>query len=243
MLMMRSFVGDQILHVDLAFIGHDLGQTRGGVFSLNLAQLFFDDLKDALLFRQNVAQVFDRLDQLLVFVDDFLALQPGQLIKAQIKNLIRLMFAESITAIREARFVANQDADLFDLPAGEFEGQQFDSRFFAIGRAANDANKFVQVRERDEVTFERLGALFGFAQFVAGAAEDDFAPVLDEGLVRFLKREQFRLAVIDREHVDRERGLHRGVLVEIVDHDLRQRVALQFDDDARVLIRLVANRA
>ena len=36
--------------------------------------------------------------------------------------------------------------------------------------------------------------------------------------------------------------LHRGVLVEIVDYDFRERVALQLDDNARVLIRLVANR-
>ena len=34
----------------------------------------------------------------------------------------------------------------------------------------------------------------------------------------------------------------RGVLVEIVDDDLRIAVALQLDDDARVLVRLVAHR-
>ena len=28
MLMMRAFVGDEILHVDLAFVGHELGQAR-----------------------------------------------------------------------------------------------------------------------------------------------------------------------------------------------------------------------
>ena len=37
--------------------------------------------------------------------------------------------------------------------------------------------------------------------------------------------------------------LQRGVLVEIVDDDLRIAVALQLDDDARVLVRLVAHRA
>ena len=163
MLMMHSFIGDQILHVDLAFVGHQLGQTRAGVFLLNLAQLFLDDLENTRFFRQDVAQIFDRLDQLFVLVDDFFALQPGQLIEAQLENLIRLMFAESVAAFREARFVSNQDADLLDLAASEFEGEQFDARFIAIRRAANNADEFVEIRERDEVTFERLGALFGFA--------------------------------------------------------------------------------
>ena len=93
---------------------------------------------------------------------------------------------------------------MLDLAASEFEGEQFDARFIAIRRAANDADEFIEIRERDEVTFERLGAFLGFAQFEAGAAQDDFAAVLDVGLVRFLESEQFRPAVIDREHVDRE---------------------------------------
>ena len=74
--------------------------------------------ENARFLRENVAQVLDRLDQLLVFVDDLFALEPGELIEAQIENLVRLMFAESVTAFGQARFVANQDADLLDLASG-----------------------------------------------------------------------------------------------------------------------------
>ena len=95
-----AFVGDEILHVDLAFVRHELGQARAGVLVVDLAQLFLDDLENAGLFRENVAQILDRLDQLLVFVDDLFALETGQLIEAQIENLIRLMFAEGVTAFR-----------------------------------------------------------------------------------------------------------------------------------------------
>ncbi len=70
-----ALVRDEILHVDLAFIGNELGQTRGGVLVADLAQLFLDDLKDAHLFRENVAQVLDRFDERFVFVDDLFALQ------------------------------------------------------------------------------------------------------------------------------------------------------------------------
>ena len=98
---------------------------------------------------------------------------------------------------------------------------KFDARFVAVRRTADDADELVEVRQRDEITFERFGALLGLAQFVTGPAQNDFAPMIDVSLVRLLERKQLRPAMIDREHVDRERAFHRGVLVEIVDDDLR----------------------
>ena len=56
-----------------------------------------------------------------------------------------------------------------------------------------------------------------------------------------LMDKQLRPAVVDGEHVDRERRFQRGVLVEVVDDDLRDGLALEFDDDAGVLVRLVAH--
>ena len=66
--------------------------------------------------------------------------------------------------------------------------------------------------------------------------------MLDVAGVRFLERKQFGPPVIDRQHVDRERAFHRGVFVKVVDDDLGIAVALQFDDDARVFVGLVADR-
>jgi len=51
---------------------------------------------------------------------------------------------------------------LLDLPFREIERQQFDARFFAISGSANDPNEFVEIRKRDEITFQSLGAFFGF---------------------------------------------------------------------------------
>ena len=97
------------------------------------------------------------------------------------------MFAEGVAAICQAGLTANQYADLLDLTFGEFEGQQFYSRFIAIGRSANDAEKFVEIGERDEITFESFRALFRFAQFETRAAQHDFAPMLDVAGIRFLE--------------------------------------------------------
>src|SRR5207253_1451499 len=85
------------------------------MFIPQFAQLFFDNRENALLFGQNVAQVLDRLDQLLVFVVDLLPLEAGQLIQAKIENLVRLVLTEGVTPIRQARGIANQNADLLDL--------------------------------------------------------------------------------------------------------------------------------
>ena len=114
---------------------------------------------------------------------------------------------------------------MLDLFPRKLESEQFHARFIAIGRSANDANKLVEVGERDEKTFQCLGAFLGFLQFETRPAEDDLAAMIDVSLVRFLERQQLRPAVIDRQHVDRERALHRGVLVKIVDNDLRIPVA------------------
>ena len=56
-----------------------------------------------------------------------------------------------------------------------------------------------------------------------------------------LQGERLRHAVDQRDGVHAERGLQRRVLVEVVEHDLRDRVALELDDQADAgLVRLVA---
>ena len=74
---------------------------------------------------------------------------------------------------------------------GEFEREQFDARFVAIGRSANDANEFIEIRQRDEITFERFRALLGFAQFETRPAQNDFAAMIDVSLVRSLSESSF----------------------------------------------------
>ena len=106
------------------------------------------------------------------------------------------MFAEGVAAFGQARFVPNQDADLFDLFSGEFEGEQFNSRFLAIGRSANDADEFIEIRQGNQITFKRFGALLGFAQFKTRPAKDDFAAMIDVSGIRrevVLRRTRFEL--------------------------------------------------
>ena len=105
-----TLIDDKVFDVDLRFVRSNFRQARGAVLVADFAQFFFDDAEDALLFGKNVAQIIDGLDEFLVFVDDFLALESGQLIQTQVQDFVRLLFAECIAAIGEARRIANEDA-------------------------------------------------------------------------------------------------------------------------------------
>src|SRR5207248_10440309 len=52
-----------------------------------------------------------------------------------------------------------------------------------------------------------------------------------------------RPAVVDRQHRRGKRTLQRGVLVEVGNDYFRVGVAFELDDDARVLVRLIADVA
>ena len=83
-----------------------------------------------------------------------------------------------------------------------------------------------------------------FVQVELGAAADDLAPEGDVVLQHPLQAEGPRLTVHQRQHVHRERRLHRRVAVELVQDLLRLTGPAQLDDDAHaVAVRLVAQVA
>ena len=57
----------------------------------------------------------------------------------------------------------------------------------------------------------------------------------DEQRQQVLQVHHLRPAAIERHHVGAEIGLQRREPVELVQHDVRHRVALQFDDDAKAV--------
>ncbi len=77
-----------------------------------------------------------------------------------------------------------------------------------------------------------MGASAGFAKLVLGALFYHFAAKLDERLEHLLEIENARLSVNNREVNNAKRRLHRRQLVELVEHDLRHRIALQLNHDS-----------
>ena len=111
-----------------------------------------------------------------------------------------------------------------------------------VARAADQLDHRVEVVERDQQPLEDVGARLRLAQLVLGAPGHDLALVGDVVLDQLLEAERARHAVDQGDHVDAEGGLHRGPLVELVEHDLgRVAAALGLDHQAHArAVRLVA---
>ena len=82
------------------------------------------------------------------------------------------------------------------------------------------------------------------AEIEPGTADDHFLAEADEALQRVVQPHLPRLAVVQRQHVDAETGLHLSEAVQLVQHDFRRGVAPQLDDDAHArAVALVAHLA
>ncbi len=115
------------------------------------------------------------------------------------------------------------------------------ARRVAVARAADQLDHGVEVLQRDQQALEAVDLGLERAQLVLGAADDDVALVLDVEVQDAAQRQRARDVVDQGDGVDAEGRLHRRVLVELVEHDLRDRVALELDHDPHaVAVRLVA---
>ncbi len=77
---------------------------------------------------------------------------------------------------------------------------------------------------------------------IGGAPGDDLFAERDKGDDHVAQRHQLGPAAIERQHVDPEADLQRGMAVELVQDDLGVGVALQLDDEAHaVAVALVAH--
>ena len=111
-----------------------------------------------------------------------------------------------------------------------------------VVRAADDLDHLVDVVDGDlEALEDVLPGLRGI-EVELGPPDDDLVAVLDVVLEQLLEVHHLRRALVERQHDHAEGGLHRGVLVELVQHHVGDRVALEVDDDPHaVLVGLVVH--
>src|SRR5215208_4116413 len=107
----------------------------------------------------------------------------------------------------------------------------------AVGGGADDLDDRVDVIDGDLEPLEDVLAVERLVEVELRAADDDVVPVRDVVLQHVLERHHLRHELPgvrvgdERQHDDAERRLQVGVLVELVQHDARDRVALQLDHD------------
>ena len=106
---------------------------------------------------------------------------------------------------------------------------------------ADQRDHGIELVEGDLQALEDVRARLRLPQLELGAPADDVAAEVDEVLEQLDERQDARPAGDDGQHDDGEGGLQRGVLVEIVEHDLRHFTALELDHDPHaVAVGLVA---
>src|SRR5262245_58391407 len=95
--------------------------------------------------------------------------------------------------------------------------------------------------KRNLQAFEYMEALFRLAQVVGGAPRHHFFTVIQESFKRLFEIEYPWAAVGNGEHVDAERFLQRGVLIELIENDVGYRIAFELDDDTHPFaVRFIA---
>ncbi len=96
--------------------------------------------------------------------------------------------------------------------------------------------------ERRKIAFEDVLAVFSFCEQIRSAAAYHVDTMLDEIFEGLHQAHFLGLVVRDRQQDHAEAFLHLGVLIELIEHELRFAIAFQFDDDAHsVAIAFVAD--
>ena len=242
---------DQVFNAEIFVIGDDLGAPLVGKRVANVFELFADHVEQALRPRENVGEVANLHQEILELGEDFFLLEAGQPIQAHVQDGLRLGLGEPIAAFDDAQlggFAFGPRADgagalqhFRDRAGSPRPRHQRNFRFRRRGRGLDRRNDLIDIGQRDREPLQDMAAFARLAQFIDGAARDDFPAMPQECVQHFLERQQPRLPVDQRNHVDAEHGLHRRLRKQIVEQDLGYFTALQFDDDAHaVLVGFVA---
>src|SRR5699024_1532909 len=202
-------LGDEVLHRHVPVeTGEDLRPTVVTVAFDDLVELLGHDLPLPGGRGQDVVVFGDEGLDLLGLLLDLQTLQGREPAQLEIEDRIRL--------------------DLVDLEQLHQTGPSL-----VRGRGpADQGDDLVEGIEGLEVAAQDVGALLGLAQSVLGAPDDDLDLVLDPQAQEGVDAQRARDAVDEREHVRGEVLLQRGVLVEVVEHDLGHRIAFEHDDQS-----------
>src|ERR1700681_3570783 len=218
---------------------------------LEIDGLFAHDAQDARRLGEQIGEVGHERAQFAELVLNLLALEPDERAQPHVDDRGGLpRVKQKVVADRGAGHAAER--------VGQHErfGDEPLARHLDGVALANDRDDAVDVVERDQEAEQQVRALFVLAQLVARAALDAFLAMVDEVQQDVAQAEDLRLERRrragrmlhlvaaahrhQREHVEREAGLQRRLLVELVEHHLRRRVARELHDDAHPLaVRLV----
>ncbi len=136
---------------------------------------------------------------------ELLDLEPGEAGEAHVENRLRLALGQ-----------------LEPLP------QSLAGRL-RIPRLTNDLDHLIDVVDGDLESLEHMLPVLGRAQIVLAAAHHDLVAMLEEVLQHLLQRHDPGHPVHEGQHDHAEGRLHLRVLVQLIQHDIRNGIPLQLD--------------
>ena len=88
----------------------------------------------------------------------------------------------------------------------------------------DDSDDLVEVVEGDAQAFQYVRAILRSPQFIARPVDNDFTSESDEVVDDLPERQNLRLPVNQRKGVDGKGRAHGGVLIQVVEHNVRRGV-------------------
>ena len=222
------------------------------ILGLELKQFLVHDPAHALGLGEDVEQIGHLGMRIAVVAVDLVLFESGEFLQRHLKDLLSLDVRQVIQAVGAQaagridlgrtvlRRVSSckQSLDKSGLPAPCHQLQLGNLR---SGCSLDHCDELIDVRERDRLSFENVAAHALLAEPEDRAAVHHFPAVAQERLDHLAQVHELGLAVLDHHHVDAEGALHLGELEQIVEDHLAKCSRLEFDHDAHVLARLVAD--
>jgi hypothetical protein len=208
---------------------------RSSPYSLaDALELVADDRHEQRGVGEDRLEVGDEDAELLELGLDLVALEAGEPLQAHVEDRLGLARGQVVRLaaggldLGRGAFAALEEA-------GEAEqrlGAQGGAGLLGVLGGADDRDDAVDRVDRHADALDDLAALERLLQFVAGAAGDDRAAVVEEVLEAVAQAQHGGAAVGDGDHVDAEADLQVAHFKERVEDDLGGGVALDLDPDA-----------
>ena len=235
----HALVRYQVLDRDLAHFLTDLGAARAPELLLQIPQLVNDELVEDRFRAKDLFVPGDLLLQFVELVENLLALHARQALELQFDDGLRLARRE-VEWAKRCRGVFTQESTVVDF---DFARQ---SQLGILGRrrCPDQGDDLVDAQQRLGESEQKVLSLASLAQQEVRAPPDYVLAMGNEGLEVFDQADFLGPAIDDGEHPHARAVLQIGVLVEVVQHNVRVVTALYFKNDAHAgAVALVADIA
>ena len=199
---------DEVLDEKFARIVHDAGPTRLRVLLPDSFELRGDHGPQPGWVTEDCFKLSDRLSQLCHLGLKFAATEPRQSAEGHVQDVVRLLLAE-----------------------GERLGHKVRPSLRTVSRRTNRRNYRVEHVDGPQQALDDVGAGKRLAEPELRAPRDDLHLVGHVSRECLGQIEETWYPVDKSEHVHAEGGLQGRVLVEVVQHDIGVRVALECDHE------------